>query len=417
MDIPKAKPTRDLFGLRNLLVVGSVISLFGLTFALSGLGDASPSIQQDAVWIDIVERGDLVREIRASGTLVPRETRWITAAGAATVQELMVQPGARVEADTVIMRLSNPTALANLQKAKAVRAGADAEVAAQQSALASQLLDHQAALAKAESSYRISKIKAQAQAQAHAAGVASRLEAMQSEITAEQEGALVEIERQRVTTFKRNFEAQMDAVKAKRNEASSLLEVAQREADALIVRAGIAGVVQQINVEPGQQVQAATNLARVARPDVLIARLQVPEVSAKDLKAGLVVAVELNATTIYGRIQRIDPSVRNGRVVVDVAFDKSLPTGARPDLSVDGRIALGTLRGIVSIRRPAQATQDGMGSLFVLTPSSGIYMRRQVRFGATSSDRIEVRSGLSPGDKVILSDMSQWQDYDTLQVE
>lgn len=416
MDIQRTKPPQTLLSRRNLILAGGAITLAGLFFALNGLGNAAPSVERGAIWTDTAMRGDMVREIRASGVLVPRQVRWITAAGTATVQEILVQPGARVEAGTVIMRLTNPTAMANLEKAKAAFVGANAEVAAQQNALASELLDHQAALAKAASNYKISQIKAQAQARAEAAGVASKLDAAQSEITAEQESTLVEIEKQRVTAFKRNMVAQMEAVKAKRFEAASMLDIAKREAEALVVSADIAGVVQQIDVEPGQQVLPAANLARVARPDELIARLQVPEVQAKDISLGLAVAVDMNGGTIIGRIQRIDPSVRNGRVVVDVVFDKQLPVGARPDLSVDGRIALSTLRGVVSIRRPAQAAQESMGSLFVLASGNETYNRRVVRYGATSTDRIEVRDGLRAGDQVILSDVSQWQDYETLRV-
>lgn len=416
MDIPKTKTAKKPFSRRNLLIGAAALLLVGSVVALMGMGSASPSVDRGAVWIDTARQGDMAREIRASGVLMPRNVRWITAAVAATVQEIAVQPGAQVQADTVILRLTDPGVLVNLEKAKAALAGADADVAAQQSALASQLLDHQAALAKAESSYKISDIEAQARRRAEAAGVVSKLEASQSQITAEQERGLVDIERKRVDAFGRNLAAQMAAVRAKRAEAASLLEIAEQQAQALTVRAGIAGVVQQVDVEPGQRVAAAGNLARVARPEELIARLQVPEVQAKDIGLALPVALDLNGTTAHGHISRIDPSVKAGRVAVDVVFDKGLPAGARPDLSVDGRIVLDTIRGVTSIRRPAQVAQNGAGSLFVLDAGGDVYRRRPVDFGATSSDRVEVRSGLRPGDQVILSDVSQWENYETLRV-
>ncbi|NUO78052.1 MAG: HlyD family efflux transporter periplasmic adaptor subunit [Lysobacter sp.] len=415
MDIQKPKPKPS--PRRKLILGAGGAALLVAVLGVFNLGSASPSVERNALWIDTAQRGDMLREIRASGTLIPKNLRWIAADTTAVVQDVLVEAGAKVEADTVILRLSNPTVLATREKARAALAGAQAEMAAQRNALTSQLLDQQAALAKAESTYQISQMRAQAQERAEAAGVMSKLEASQSRIVADQERGLVQIERQRVDAFRQNQSAQMQAAQARRDEAASALAIAEQEAQALEVRAGIAGTLQQLNVEPGQRVEAGAALARVARPDELIARLQVPEVLAKDLSLDLAAAVDTHNGVVQGRIARIDPAVRNGKVTVDVHFDRALPKGARPDLSVDGRIVLDKLQDVLSIGRPAQAIPDGASELFVLRAGDDVARRVRVTYGAASSERIQVRSGLNPGDQAILSDTAQWQQYDELRLQ
>lgn len=416
MDVIKPKKTGFMRKRSGWWLAGGSVALVAVSAALMGLGEAMPSAQRSELWIDAATRGDMVHEIRATGTLVPRDVRWITAATAGTVQEVLVLPGARVGVDTLILRLGNPAAMAALEKARAALAGADADVAAQRTALQSQLLDQEATLTKAESVYQISKAKTEAQARAEAAGASSKMELRQSQITLVQDGNLVAVEKRRAAAARQNFDAQMRAAQAKRDEVASAFELARQDVAALEVRAGIDGILQQMDVEPGQQVPLGTSLARVARQEVLIARLQVPEVQAKDLSLDLPVQVDTHNGVAEGRINRIDPAVKEGRVTVDVGFARPLPSGARPDLSVDGRIVLARLHDVLSIGRAASATPQSGSRVFVLTAGSDVARRVQVAYGRASGDRIEVRSGLRPGDQVILSETSQWDRYDTLKV-
>lgn len=416
MDVIKPKKTGFMRKRSGWWLAGGSVALVAVSAALMGLGEAMPSAQRSELWIDAATRGDMVHEIRATGTLVPRDVRWITAATAGTVQEVLVLPGARVGVDTVILRLGNPATMAALEKARASLAGADADVAAQRTALQSQLLDQEATLTKAESVYQISKAKTEAQARAEAAGASSKMELRQSQITLVQDGNLVAVEKRRAAAARQNFDAQMRAAQAKRDEVASAFELARQDVAALEVRAGIDGILQQMDVEPGQQVPLGTSLARVARQEVLIARLQVPEVQAKDLSLDLPVQVDTHNGVAEGRINRIDPAVKEGRVTVDVGFARALPSGARPDLSVDGRIVLARLHDVLSIGRAASATPQSGSRVFVLAAGSDLARRVQVAYGRASGDRIEVRSGLRPGDQVILSETSQWDRYDTLKV-
>ncbi|MCD9005845.1 HlyD family efflux transporter periplasmic adaptor subunit [Luteimonas sp. XNQY3] len=417
MDIAKSSRT-PLWRRRNLqwsaLGVAALALLVGVGL---GIGRAAPGVSRSELWIDTVVQGDMHREIRATGTLVPRQIRWISAGATATVQELVVLAGARVEADTVILRLANPELQSALDKAEAALAGAEADVAAVRTQLASQLLEQQAQEAAASSAWRIAQVKRDAFERAHAAGVMSAIDLREAQITEAQGQGKARIEHSRVAAFRQNMAAQLQAARARRDEAASAVAIARQQVQGLEVRAGIDGILQQIEVEPGQQVEAGGKLARVARPDELIARLQVPEVLAKDLVLDLPVSVDTRSGVAKGRLARIDPAVREGSVTVDIAFDSALPAGVRPDLSVDGRVLLGTVRDTMSIGRPASAAPDSRGTLFVIPAGGSDARRRPVEFGAVSSDRIEVRSGLQPGDTVILSDTDRWRDHDTLRIQ
>ncbi|HET7299777.1 MAG TPA: efflux RND transporter periplasmic adaptor subunit [Oleiagrimonas sp.] len=401
---------------RLLLIGGGVLAVLVIVLAVAWLGPALPTAERSSLWIGIVERGDMLREVRATGTLVPRHKRWISAATAAQVENILVWPGAKVTPDTVLMKLSNPEVADALRNAQAKVAAARAEVASKRAQLQSQWLDERSELAKAKSDYASTKVKADADAKAMKLKLIPRVQYQQEKIALTQLKERVDIERQRVASFAGNMKAQMDAVKAQLTQQQSNLKLRQRQMDALNVKAGIAGVLQQVAVQEGAQVTEGANLAQVARPDVLIARLKVPEVQAKDVALGMPVSVDTHNGIVKGTVERIDPAVTDGSVLVDVRLTGKLPPGARPDLSVDGRIRIAQLKNVLSVGRPALAKADSDISLFRLN-ADGVATRVPVRIGATSVDRVEIRKGLKAGDKVILSDTSQWDNYDRIKVE
>ena len=291
-----------------------------------------------------------------------------------------------------------------------------AEVAARRAELQSQLLDHRSAQAQAQADYASAKVKADADAKAVARHLIPEVRYEQEQIALAQLKNRMQVEQQRVRAFGGSMQAQLDAVQAKLLQQQSNLQLRQRQADALRVRAGIAGVLQEVAVQEGAQVAAGANLARVARTDVLIARLQVPEVQAKDVLMGMAVNVDTHDGVIAGKVERIDPAVRNGSVQVDVTLTGKLPAGARPDLSVDGRIRIAELHDVLSVGRPALAAAGSDLSLFRLDPDGDTATRVPVRIGSASADRVQVLRGLKTGDKVILSDTSQWDKYDRLRL-
>ncbi|MGS1120329.1 efflux RND transporter periplasmic adaptor subunit [Rhodanobacter sp. UC4436_H3] len=413
-----ANPTLKLRKRRRRLLLAAAVGVpvVMLAVLLLRLGPALPRADRASLWIDTVQRGDMLQEIRATGTLVPRTSRWLAAATAAQVDRILVWPGTVVKPDTVLMTLANPEVQDSLRNAQAQVAAARADVAARRAELQSQLLDHRSAQAQAQADYASAKVKADADAKAVARHLIPEVRYEQEQIALAQLKNRMQVEQQRVRAFGGSMQAQLDAVRAKLLQQQSNLQLRQRQADALRVRAGIAGVLQEVAVQEGAQVATGANLARVARTDVLIARLQVPEVQAKDVLMGMAVNVDTHDGVIAGKVERIDPAVRDGSVRVDVTLAGALPPGARPDLSVDGRIRIAELHDVLSVGRPALAAAGSDLSLFRLDPDGDTATRVPVRIGSASVDRVQVLRGLKTGDKVVLSDTSQWDKYDRLRL-
>ena len=327
---------------RWIIAIG-VLAVGALGVALARLGPALPTADRASLWIDTVQRGDMLREVRATGTLVPRNSRWLAAATAAQVEKILVWPGAKVEPDTVLMKLSNPEVEDALRNAQAQVAAAQADVAAKRAELQSQLLDERSALAQAQSDYASAKVMAEADAKAAKQNLIPRVQYQQGQIALKQLKSRMQIEQQRVDAFAGSMRAQMDAVQAQLRQQQSNLQLRQRQADALDVKAGIAGVLQEVAVQEGAQVAAGANLAPRGPGRCLIARLQVPEVQAKDVAIGMPVSVDTHNGMVAGAVERIDPAVRDGSVQVDVA----------PDRQAAARRAAGPVRRRPHPHRPA----------------------------------------------------------------
>ncbi len=420
MDIPKTATKR----MRLPRAITTPLGLFVVLIvalsagvAIVGFGGSVPVLDRGEIWIGTADRGDMVHEIRASGTLSPREMRVIAAETSGTVREVLHQSGAIVAADTVLIEIANPDALVELQDAKSALARVDAEHVVRVAELDSEILDQQATLARAESDYRISAAKADAQTRAYEAGGAAKMDALESQVAAEQRQKTMRIEELRLAGIRKKTHAMLASAELTRQEALARYALATRKVEGLRVRAGIDGVLLGIAVEPGQAIAAGAPLARVARPGDLYAKLQVPEAMARELRIGQKIRIALNGESLQATLHRIDPSVKEGRVALDAVFDRPLAADSRPDASVEGRLQVATLHDVVSIPRPASAAPNGTGRLFVMRPGDDYARAVDVVYGAASSDRIVVRRGVRAGDEVLLSDVTRWSKYDRLRIE
>lgn len=400
----------------RMLIAGGVLLLLASVGASWGLSPSLPEAERSSLWIDAVKHGDMLQEVRASGTLIPRYSRWLAAATPAQVKEILVFPGAQVQPDTILMRLSNPEVEDNLRNAQAQVAAAEADIVAKRAELNSKLLDVRTVLAQAQADYASAQVKSDSESRAAELKVIPRVQYEQGQIAFKQQLKRMQIEQERLEGFPAFMKAQMASIEARVLQQRSALQLRQRQADALEVKAGIAGVLQEIAVQEGAQVAVGGNLARVARQDVLIARLQVPEAQAKDVALAMPAMIDTHNGKVDGKVERIDPAVRNGSVQVDISLPDALPTGARPDLSVDGRIRIALQRNVQSVGRPALAQPNHDLSLFKLDSSGRTASRVVVRVGTVSVDRVQVIRGLQAGDQIILSDTSQWDKHDQIRV-
>ena len=417
MDI--ARPELKKKKRRRQYVIGAAVAACLLVAAagLAALGPAIPSVERSSVLVDQVKRGELLREVRGPGTLVPKEIRWIAAETAAHVEHIVIKPGAVVKPDTVILELGNPEVDDQLLAATTAVTAAQSDLAAKRTDLNSKLLDEQSQHAQAKSEYETARMQAEAEKPVAEKGVIPAVQYRKSLVVLEQSKNKMDLEEQRVVEFRRNIESQLAAEKARLDQLVATRELRQRQADALHVRAGIEGILQQVPVEEGQQVAAGANLARVARPGELMAELRIAETQAKDVALGQPVKVDTRNGVIDGKVLRVDPAVQNGTVQVDVDLEGKLPPGARPDLSVDGTVEIERLPDVLYVGRPAFGQSDSEVRLFKLDQGGDVASRVPVELGKSSVNLIQIVKGLNVGDRVILSDTSAFDQHDRVRLK
>lgn len=417
MDIPR--PELKRLRRRRQLAIGAavllVIAVLGVWIAQ--LEPAAPTVARASVWIDTVREGELLRQVRGPGTLVPREIRWIAAQTAGHVERVVVRPGAVVEPDTILVEMSNPDLVQQAEEARFALEAAKANFTETELRLRGKQLDQRAALATARTQYESQRLLAEAEGALTEKGIVPQIQYRRSALLAEQRKIRMDIEQERLDQTTASITAQLAAENARLEQARNLDERRRQQIESLHVRAGIAGVLQQVTVEAGQSVALGASIARVARPDELQAELRVPETQARDVQIGQRVAIDTRNGVVDGRVTRIDPAVREGSVQVDVELTGALPRGARPDLSVDGTIELEVLPHVVYTGRPVYGQPDSTIGLYKLIEQGKFAVRVPVQIGRTSVNAIEIKQGLAPGDEVILSDTSAWDDYDRLRLD
>lgn len=401
----------------------------GISYALTKLKPAAPSVEMSALWPDTVRRGPMVREVRGLGTLVPEDTMLITATTDGRVQRILVRPGmqAQVQPNTVIMILTNPdletAALTAQFQWKAAESDLENLKVTQEKAL----LDMKSKEAQVESDYNTAKLQAERDTKLAKDGLVSDIDAKISTQKASQLKSQLELEKQRLTIYSKGDEAAIATAKVRVDQLRGEYELKKRQLEDLKVKAGFAGTLQALPppmtpVEEGQKVTAGTALGKVAQPRHLKAELKIAETQVKDIAIGQPAVVDTRLAgggsngLINGFVSRIDPSILNGTVTVDVALKGDLPPGARPDLSVDGTIQLEKLEDVVFVGRPVFGQQDSTVQLFKLEPDGKYANKVKVTFGRSSVNTIEVKSGLGVGDRVILSDMSAYDNYDRIKL-
>jgi len=417
MDIHRPDLKQGAQRRRARFLAAAVAGVLLAGWALASLEPAAPGVASSSLWLDTVKRGDLLREVRGPGTLVPREIRWIAAETSARIERIVVKPGAQVRANTVILELSNPELIDQQLGAEAALKAAEADYQAHRMSLESQLLDQRANLAGVKSDYESARLQADAEHDLAVSGIISRIQARRSELASAQLKLRTGIEQERIAKFEQTIAAQLAADRARLTQLRNAAELRRRQVDGLHLQAGIAGVLQQVPVQEGQQVSIGTNLARVAKPGDLMAELRIPETQVRDVAFGQSVRVDTRNGIVAGQVIRIDPAVINGSVQVDVELSGGLPAGARPDLSVDGTIEIERLTDVLYVGRPAYGQPESEVRLFRIEADSDRALRVPVKLGRASVSQIEISAGLNVGDRIILSDTSQWDAYDRLKLE
>lgn len=418
MDIPRPDQSKAKRKKRIIYVTLGVVALAGITVALAQLKPAAPTVERNLVWIDTVKQGQMLRQVRGLGTLVPDEIRWIAARTQGRVDKIVLRPGAALEVGTIILELANPDVEQAATNAESTLKAAEAELLSLRVTLQSGVLQAEALAASAKEAFERSKLQAEVNEQLAKDGLISQLELRLTKVGAEQAATRHGIEQKRYKFAQETIEPQLAVKQAEVDRYRAVAKLRREELEALKVRSSMKGVLQLLppGIDVGANVNPGTNLARVADPTKLKAEIRIAETQARDVVPGLRATVDTRNGEVEGRVSRVDPSVQNGTVTVDITISGELPRGSRPDLSVDGTIELERLDNVVYVGRPPFGQERSTVGIFKLEPD-GVYANlTQVKLGRSSVSLIEVVEGLRPGDRVILSDMSQWDSHNRIKI-
>ena len=422
MDI--ARPDLKEKKQRRLVIWAGVAAVIVAVAAVAvyRLKPAAPTVDRSTIWTDTVKRGPMIRQVRAStGSLVPREDsiELIPAQTDATVVRIRVLPGTEVTPDTVLLNLADPQLDQLLLNAQLALKAAQADYKSLQATLQSTLMDKKTAAAEVNSNYTQDQLQAQTDKALFDLGVISGLAYTKSKNTADQLTTQHQLSQEQLDVNQKAIEVQLASSQTKVDQAKALLNLYQKQSQALEVRAGISGTLAPLAtpLQVGEHVATGTSVTEVIQRDKLKAALKIAETQARDVQIGQPASIDTHNGVIPGRVTRIDPAVQNGTVTVDVELLGPLPQGARPDLSVEGTIDLERMTDVLRVGRPALGNENSTLSLFKVDPDGKGATRVPVKVGRASVNEIQVLEGLKESDTVILSDMSRYDSVDRVRLE
>ena len=414
MDIARAPQKKT--GRNVAIGVGAVAVIFA-TIALSRLDPASPTVQRVAILIDSVSQGDVVREVRGPGTLVPEQIRWITAQASARVERKSVESGERVGAGQVLLEMSNPDLQIQTMQAEQQVRQAQIELLNLRTNLRSAILTQEGVVAQSRTQHVSASQEAQAADSLVRRNLISSFELNNRKAQAEEAATRYRVEQERLQLQRAAIDSQIATQSGQVVQLEAIAERQRNRLGSLSVRAPEGGVLQDLTLQLGQWVPEGTTLAKVVQPGKLKAVLRIPESQAKDIVIGQSATVDTRNGIVKGHVIRKDPSAIQGTVTIDVSLDGALPPGAVPDLSVDGTIQIERLTNVLHTGRPAFGASSGQVGLFKLVDGGSYAIRVPVQLGRTSVNTVEILNGLKVGDRVILSDMTQYAAADRVRIK
>ena len=417
MDIKRPPKSKLKKKIRNavMIVVGLAASA-GITYGLTKLKPAAPTLDRSTAVIETVKRGEMVRDVRGNGTLVPDVTRWVPAPADGRIERILLKAGVEVDSSSVIAELSNPQLEQQATDTSFQVKAAEADLENLKVRLESDTMTQKAAIATINAQYSQAKLQLDADETLAKERLVAELQLKISRVNVQDLANRLKVEQERLAVNAKSTKAQLNAAASRLDQLRALAALRQQEVNALKVRAGTNGVLQQVLVTEGQQVTPGTNIARVADPTSLKAVLRVPETQIKDMRVGQPAIVDTRNGLIQGQVSRIDPAAREGTFEIDVSLNGPLPASARPDLSVDGTIELERLHDVLKVGRPAFGQAQQTIGMFVLTPDGSEAERRTVKLGRNSVSTIEILEGLREGEQVIISDTSALDSYNRIRI-
>ncbi len=401
---------------RQAILAGlGVIALIAVSVWVMNLEPAVPTVDKNAAWTGKVVRGPLVREVKGSGTLVPEDIRWITATTQGRVERILLQPGAKVTPNSVILELSNPDLRQAVTVAELALQTAEAALANRRAQLSTERLQFENSVANAKSDLEQRELQFAADQELNKIGLLAALQLKQSQAAVDRARNTLALEEKRLAMSRESEQSQIAPQESDVTRSRAAYELVKGNLADLQVKAGMTGELQVVPVEVGQQVGGGANIARVADPSRLKAQIRVSETQTRDVRIGQTAVVDTRNGKVNGVVARIDPAAQNGTVGVDVTLEGPLPQGARPDLSVDGTIELERLDNVLKVQRPSFSQDNATIQLYRVS-ADGNAIRVRVTLGVSSVAEVEVKEGLNEGDEVVLSDMAAFEAFDRVRI-
>lgn len=417
MDIKRAPKSKIKKKIRNaVMIVIGIAAIGGITYGLTKLKPAAPTLDPSTAVIETVKRGEMVRDVRGNGTLVPEVTRWVPAPTDGRIEKILLKAGVEVDPSTVIAELSNPQLEQQASDTELQVKAAQADLENLKVKLESDTMTQKSAIATINAQYSQAKIQLDADEKLGKEGLVPDITLKISRVTVQDLANRLKVEQERLAVNSKSTTAQLNAAESRLDQLRALATLKRKQVDDLKVRAGSGGVLQQVLVTEGQQVQPGTNIARVADPNSLKAVLRVAETQISGVRVGQPVVVDTRNGLIQGTVSRIDPAAREGTFEIDASLIGPLPPSARPDLSVDGTIELERLQNVLKVGRPAFGQAQQTIGMFVLSPDGTEAERRSVKLGRNSVSQIEILDGLKEGDRVIISDTTALDSYNRIRL-
>ena len=403
MDVPRiTQPDRK----RYMLGGGLIVALVVITAAVSQMRPAEPAVSRSTLIVDSVRRGDMVREVRGPGTLVPEQIRWISAVTSARVERIVAQPGQLVEPNTVLLEMSNPDVQIQALQAQQALSEAQSRLVDLRVQLEGSRLSQEGTVAAARTVNVSAAQERQAADTLLADRLISKFEYNNKRALAEESKTRLGVEEKRLQLITRSVSSQLAVQERQIQRLQAIAAFQESRVQSLVVRAGEKGVLQELALQPGQWVNGGTPLAKVVQPGKLKAVLRIGEIQAKDVALGQAAMIDTRNGIVAGHVSRMDPASQGGTVTIDVSLDGGLPTGARPDQNVDGVVQLERLTNVLHTGRPSIGESNSMITMFRLDPDGKSAARVGVKLGRVSASSVEILQGLREGDKVILSDLT-----------
>jgi HlyD family secretion protein len=413
MDLARTKSKASRIK-RPAIIAGAALVLVSGGVVLASIDFSTQRVDRTKLSIETVQQGTMEVKVGANGQLLPKHIEQLAAQVSGRVAKADIKPGAVVQVGQVLVELANPQLIASAEEAQSAWEGAIAELQSAEAELQTNMLNQEVVLTGAQFNSEKAQVKTEADEALAREGLLSGIELKRSQLDLTQLKKTYEIEGSRLKKVRDNIQVQLAVKRSHVTQLARALDRARTQAADLKVVAGISGIVQTINVEVGQQLQPGSPIGRIAQREQLYAELKVPAREATQVQAGQKVIVDTRNGTVNGIVTRVDPGVTEGTVVVDVDLQAPLPAGARPQLPVEGTIYISQLPNTLYVGKPAYVKNDAAIAVYKLDPAGRYATRTTIKAGKVSLNYLQVLQGLQPGDRIITSEIGEWQDQERI---